>query len=195
VLSGSDDESTSVSDSDKFDVDTESEALHVDLATIKCLTVQEPYATALVYGTKNVENRRSVVSALHRKLPAWLGIHAGKKYAGNAKWVRSQSGHSIQQERPTKLIGWVRVLRILSGVDAVAEGYEWARQEATHCYITDRSLGFTGNLELKGRQTGSFQLEEDEKKLVRTWQQANCPPTPSRKRLCVRPGWDSTIGS
>jgi hypothetical protein len=105
---------------------------------MKCLTVHEPWASGIIFGTKRVENRSRPIAYRGELL-----IHAGLSRSRIPGLdVRDPvlrrllpDLRSLGEFRFGQVIGVVSVVGCLTGEQARGEGYDWS--EGPYCWLLD----------------------------------------------------------
>ncbi|HTW17056.1 MAG TPA: hypothetical protein VMF51_18140 [Nocardioides sp.] len=126
------------------------------MRTLRAITVQQPWAWAIVRGGKDVENRRNR-TGLHAAVaqfnrPGPIAIHAGLRYAGTDAWNRMRRLSTVDPgfgpggpgADPAWMFGHVLAIATLAGIhtseQCLASGRlcsPWAEDNAAHLQITN----------------------------------------------------------
>lgn len=126
------------------------------------LTIQQPWANCIVYGSKRVENREW---RPRRAVPFWLAIHAGQTDDRvNEEWVRThfpQLGPTMFWERGA-ILGVCRVVEVVAYLDMPEEQQEQhnAWLSGPWCWILQDVVGLVEPIKCKGAQ-GLWLLPDD----------------------------------
>jgi len=87
---------------------------------MRALTLKQPWASAVMYGPKRVENRAKRTVPKAWELPVWVAIHAGQSRDKDADRIDFR-GWGWEDWSPTKY-GWASGLLGVARIDGVSTG-------------------------------------------------------------------------
>ena len=138
---------------------------------LRVLSVRQPFASAILHGGKNVENRKTApqIAGVVKGdpwVPRWVVLHAGAAWYDAPGVSLAETLRSVRSRWPTMppreeflhghALGIVRIVRVLypqtrasDWRDPILQGNPWAHGPV--CWILDHPLPFPEPVRCKGR--------------------------------------------
>lgn len=119
---------------------------------MKAITVRDPWAQAIIYGGKRIENR----SYRWRDAPGWIAIHCGKtRDDENFEPYRSLYVPSEDLHRPGHIIGFAHVTECVDATEKQARS-PWAQGPVY--WVIDLVFALDEPIEARG-MPGLFEID------------------------------------